>query len=224
MQTKRRHKFRQSRSQSGLGITLLISVIAVFVILPVSMFGYEMVQYNLCQQQLKACVDSAALAAACSTTSSASASASTTQTNAMNQAYWMFQQNSILGAPLTTTPNYTYGTSNPAFTPVAHQAQLYFQFLDPITLTPVAYGSPNGKIVRIFGCFGFVPVFSKFTHLMAGPYLVEQVSDGGLPQIDVILCFDISASMDDFTNVSLVNRANTGVAKATNTYALAGTG
>jgi hypothetical protein len=224
MQTNRRHNFRRIRSQSGLGITLLISVIAVFVILPVSMFGYEMVQYNLCQQQLKACVDSAALAAACSTTSSSSVSAGTTQTNAMNQAYWMFQQNSILGASLSTTPNYTYGTSDPSFTPVANQAQLYFQFLDPVTLAPVAYGSSNGKIVRIFGSFGFVPVFAKFTHVMPGPYLVEQVSDGGLPQIDVILCFDISASMDDFTNVSLVNRANTGVSKATNTYALAGAG
>ncbi len=212
------------RSQSGLAISALIAIIAVFVIMPLSMFGYEMVQYNLCQQQLKACLDSAALAAACSTTSSSSTSASTTQTNAMNQAFWMFQQNSILGVPLTTTPAYTYGTANPTFTPVANQAQVYFQFLDPITMSPVAYGATNGKIVRIFGCFGFVPVFSKFINIMPGPYLVQRQSDGGLPQIDVVLCFDISASMDDFTNVSLVNRSNTLTQGATNSYALAGAG
>jgi len=209
----------KNRRKSGLAITALMAFIAIFIILPIAFFVYEMTQYNLCQQQLKACVDSAALTAACSTTASNSNNPATTQTNAMNQAAYMFAANSILVFPLTTTPAYSYGTANPVWTPVANQAQLYFEFLDPVTMLPVPYGSPNGKIMRVFGSFGFVPVFSNFgfANLGVGPYVVAETSDGGLPMLDVVLCFDISSSMDDFTNTTLVKRYDNG---GVNKYAL----
>jgi hypothetical protein len=181
------------------------------------MFVFELARYNLAAQQLKNCLDSAALCAACSTTASNSQSASVTQTNAMNQAAYMFSQNTILDHPLLDTPAYSYGTTPPTWAALPNRAQLYFEFLDPVTKLPVPYGSPNGKILRVFGCFGFVPSTAKFIGLMNGPYLIQDQSDGGLPQLDVVLCFDISSSMDDFTNVSLVNRYDAG---GTNAYAL----
>jgi hypothetical protein len=131
----------------------------------------------------------------------------------MNQAIDMFRQNTILNAPLSmtsTTPS--YGTTNPTWTPVGNQSQLYFEFLDPTTRLTIAFGSPNGKIVRVFGSFAFVPTFQKFIGLGAGPYLAVETSDGGLPLLDVILCFDVSGSMDDFTKISLVNRFSNGPA------------
>ncbi|MBI2810562.1 MAG: VWA domain-containing protein, partial [Candidatus Melainabacteria bacterium] len=91
--------------------------------------------------------------------------------------------------------------------PAANKAQLYFQYLDPVTRQAVPLGSTNGKIIQVTGAFGFVPFFSKFLKLL-GPYPVVERSNGGLPQLDVVLCFDISASMDDFTLVSVVNRYN----------------
>jgi ABC-type sulfate transport system permease component len=87
------------RCPRGLAVTALMAFIAVLIIGPLSMFVYEMTQYNLARQELKACVDSAALASACSTTSSTSAIPSVTQLRAMNQAIDMFRQNTILNAP-----------------------------------------------------------------------------------------------------------------------------
>jgi hypothetical protein len=175
------------------------------------MFVFEMARYNLAAQQLKNCLDSAALAAACSTTGSNAASPGATQTIAMNAAMYMYQQNSILSFPLTSTPAPAgYGTTNPSWSPVTNQAQLYFEFLDPVTKLPVSYGSANGKILRVFGSWGFTPITAQFTGLNIGPYVIQDQSDGGLPQLDVVLCFDISSSMDDFTNISLVNRSDNG--------------
>ncbi len=212
---------KKTRTRSGLTIAALVAFIAIFIMGPLSMFVFEMARYNLAAQQLKNCLDSAALAAACSTTGSNATSAAATQTTAMNAAMYMFQQNSILSFPLTSTPAPAgYGITNPSWSPVANQAQLYFEFLDPVTKLPVPYGSSNGKILRVYGSWGFVPITAKFTGLNIGPYVIQDQSDGGLPQLDVVLCFDISASMDDFTYVSLVNRSdNSGV----NQYTLPGT-
>jgi len=203
-------KQKRIRNANGLAVTTLMCIIGVFIMGPLSMFVYELTQFNLAKQELKACVDLAALTAACSTTSSNSTDPATTQKLAMDQAAYMFAQNTILNVPLSTTPAYSYGTGQPTWSPVINQSQLYFQFLDPVTKTPVSYGSPNGKIMRVFGSFGFSPVFAKFSKLAVGPYLAVESSDGGLPLIDVVLCFDISGSMDDFTQISLVNRYSNG--------------
>ncbi|MFX5385615.1 hypothetical protein ABTD08_20220, partial [Acinetobacter baumannii] len=50
-------------------------------------------------------------------------------------------------------------------------------------------------------------------------YPVTAKSDGVLPELDIVICFYISASIDDFTNVCLFNRyqtasADTNTAKA----------
>ncbi|MDR3616196.1 MAG: VWA domain-containing protein [Candidatus Obscuribacterales bacterium] len=210
------------RKASGLSITVLLAFITFFVIGPMSMLVYEIARYNLASQQLKYCADSAALTAAASTTGANSPVMTTVMTTAMNQAAYMFAQNSILDKSLSGTPTYTYGTATPVMTPAANQAQLYFQFLDPVTKQPVAYGAANGKILQCTAAFGYSPVSSKFTHIAAGPFVITQTSDGGLPQLDVVLCFDISASMDDFTNVTLVNRYRNGTSNtATNLYSMA---
>jgi Flp pilus assembly protein TadG len=210
MRLKTKENMQSIRSHKGLAVTALMAIIAVFIVGPLSMLIYEMTQYNLARQELKACVDSAALTAACSTTASNSSVPSVTQTAAMNQAAYMFAQNTILNQSLSTTPAYSYGAGNPTWTPVANRSQLYFQFLDPVTKNPVAFGSANGKIMRVFGSFAFVPTFAKFIGLGAGPYLAVERADGGLPQLDVVLCFDVSGSMDDFTKISLVNRYSNG--------------
>lgn len=191
------------RRQHGQAIAVLIVFIAAFIVAPICFVCYEMCLYNLAKQQMKACVDSAALAAGATVATSDNLDTSATQVGAKNTAMNMFRKNSILGYSLSDASESSSLPMNPA----GNKAQLYFQYLDPITRQAVPLGSTNGKIIQVTGAFGFQPFFSKFLKLL-GPYPVVERSNGGLPQLDVVLCFDISASMDDFTLVSVVNRYN----------------
>jgi hypothetical protein len=200
---------KYKRKQSGMALATLLTLVAVLIVLPISLFSYDMVKYNLAQLQLKHCVDSAALAAGCGVTGSNTGSLTTTEQAAMAQALYMFQQNGILGNALSTaTSSYaaSSGTQNPNIMVTGNKSALYFQFINPYTMTQVGLGGANGKIIRVTGFYGFVPDFAKIMGLNNGVYQVVQQSDGGLPQLDVVLCFDISASMDDYTKVCLVNR------------------
>ncbi len=193
------------RSASGQALVVLMIFFSTLVILPIALFSYEYARYSLAQQQLQSCVQSAALAAGTGQAGSNTTDTTTTQGNAMSIALIMFQQNSILGVPLTSATSNGLQTGTPTFSPTANQATLAFQFLDPVTRQPVASGSPNGKIIKVWGAFGFLPVFGQFTHI-ASVVPIIATSNGGLPMLDVILCFDISGSMDDFTNISMVDR------------------
>jgi von Willebrand factor type A domain len=192
---------RKLRSMGGQAVSALIVFIAAFIIAPLCFVTYEMCLYNLAKQQLKACVDSAALAAGAAVATADSTDDTTTQMSAKATAMQMFQQNTVLSYSLSDATE----SSTTPMTPAANKAQLYFQFLDPVTRQPVPLGSTNGKIIQITGAFGFTPFFAKYLKLI-GTYPVVETSNGGLPQLDVVLCFDISASMDDFTLVSIVDR------------------
>lgn len=177
------------------------------------MFTYELCRYNLCVQQLKAVADAGALCAAATNTGSTVPTPQDAHLFAMDCAFFlMTQQNTILDQSLTATPMYTYdssGGSPPTWTLTANSMQVYYQFLDPTTNppNPVAYTSANAKIMRVFVGFGFVPDFAKFIGLGPNSVFPTQVySDGALPMLDVVLCFDMSQSMDDFTNVTLIQR------------------
>jgi hypothetical protein len=205
----------QSEKRNALGQSgALMGVLAVFVVGVLGMFAYESAHLVLGRQQLKTCLDSAALTAACTTASSNSSDALATQQAAMATALNMFQQNSILGRSLS---NAAQASSLP-LNPGPNQAQLYFQFLDPVTLQVVPLGSPNGKIMQVLGAFGVVPSFANYVGLGSN-YVIQDSSCGGLPMLDVVLCFDISASMDDFTNISIVDRYWNGTSDAYNVIA-----
>jgi hypothetical protein len=210
MERKDKQHARSQRRPKGQAIAVLVVFIAAFVVAPICMVCYEMCLYNLAKQQLKACVDSAALAAGATVATSDNLDPATTQIGAKTTALNMFRQNSILSYSLSDASE----SSTIPMTPAANKSQLYFQYLDPITRQAVPLGSTNGKIIQVTGAFGFVPFFAKFLKML-GPYPVVEMSNGGLPQLDVVLCFDISASMDDFTLVSVVNRYNINKASPT---------
>jgi len=193
------------RRRSGQSVVVLIMVLAVFVIAPLSLLSFEIARYSLAKQQLKACVESCALAAGATTTSGNFTDPLSGQQAAMATALNMFKQNSILDQPLTSVTQ----SGSASMSPPANQAELYFQFLDPVTRQPVPLGSANGKIIQVTGAFGEVPMFGQFLN-MPGVYTIVESANGGLPMLDVVLCFDISASMDDFTPVSIVDRYNNG--------------
>lgn len=193
------------RRKSGQSVALLVAFLAAFVIAPLSLLGFEVARYALAKQQLKACVESCALAAGTTNAVGDSTDPQVTQLAAIATAIDMFKRNSILDQSLVTV---TQSNSLP-LSPAANKSVLFFQFLDPVTRQPVPLGSTNGKIISVTGAFGVVPTFGAFFH-WAGVYPAVEAANGGLPMLDVVLCFDISSSMDDFTPVSVVDRYKNG--------------
>ena len=198
-----------ARGCKGLALTALMTIIAVFLIIPIVITTYEIIKFNCCQLELKHCVDSAALAAGCGITTSDTGLLTSTEQYAMNESLYIFKQNTILSNSLASaTASYATnsGTTTPNVTVGANKSALYFEFIDPDTMNQVGYGGANGKIIRVHGYYGFVPDY--FTALKFGNVVCQAtaISDGGLPQLDMVLCLDISSSMDDYTNVCLVNR------------------
>lgn len=189
------------RNTKGQAITVLILVLAIFFILPVAILSFDVARITLAQQELRSCVESAALAGAATTASSNATDATTTQLAAEATALNMFQQNSVLDQSLSSA---TQASSLP-MSPGANKASVYFQFLDPTTGAVVDLGSTNGKVLQVLGSFGVVPVAAQAAGLNS-VYVINEQSNGGLPMLDIILCFDISASMDDFTPISIVDR------------------
>ncbi|MBX9721011.1 MAG: VWA domain-containing protein, partial [Candidatus Obscuribacterales bacterium] len=88
--------------------------------------------------------------------------------------------------------------------PPALNGELYFEFLDPNTLKVVPEGNPNGKIVRLSSSYSVVPAFGQYVGL--SKQVITAGSNGAVPQLDAVICFDISGSIDDQTPVTVVRR------------------
>jgi len=75
----------------------------------------------------------------------------------------------------------------------------------------IAIGNPAATI-QVQAYYSDAPIFlgvatgwNNFV-TMSPKYTIMAVSDGGLPSVDMLLCFDTSASMDDQTNAYFINR------------------
>src|SRR5579871_4372767 len=111
----------RTRDNKGATTVALILVLALFVILPLGLLGFEISRFLLIEQMLRGASNAAALAG-----SAAMASSDMTQTYsnredwAMYIAGYTFQQNSVLSVPMTPTGStgcqnvYLYG-SNTSF-------------------------------------------------------------------------------------------------------------
>jgi von Willebrand factor type A domain len=188
--------------------------LAFFVILPLGLLGFEVARSFLIQQELRNIADSAAL-------SGTAAMASAPETDpvtglpttyaareilAMTTAIQTFTLNSIVQTPLTTA-NVT-GNQNPGSpsgqTPALHNAVLNILLLDQ-NGHQVATGSPAATMT-VQAYWTDAPIFLSGLLKLPPTFTLCAISNGGLPQLDVILCMDISGSMDDQTHVWFVNR------------------
>jgi hypothetical protein len=55
--------------------------------------------------------------------------------------------------------------------------------------------------MRVASIYSDAPIFASSLLNIGAIETASAVSDGGLPQLDLILCFDVSGSMDDQTKV-----------------------
>lgn len=195
------------RSKKGMSTVALIMVLAFFVILPLGLLGFEFARYTLLAAQLQSVTDAATLAGTAALASSPPGYTYTDLHNlAMDVAVQTFEQNSVLQTPFSATN--VVANKNTAVllgTPPLYKAHLNITLLNQAG-TAVATGSNDAVTMRVQAIYSDAPIFASNLLKIGAIETASAVSDGGLPQLDLILCFDVSGSMDDQTKVALVKR------------------
>ncbi|MBS2006792.1 MAG: VWA domain-containing protein [Cyanobacteria bacterium SZAS TMP-1] len=198
---------RAQRSKRGATTVALILVGAFFVILPLGLLGFEYARYTLLCSQLQSVTDAAALSGTAALASSPSGYSYTDLHNlAMDVAVQTFQQNSVLttsfgGGNVVVNKN----TGPTLGTPPLNTANINITLLDQ-TGKAVATDSKDAVTMQIQAIYSDKPVFASGILPIGNIETASAISFGGLPQLDLFLCFDVSGSMDDQTPIVLVNR------------------
>ena len=188
------------RRRKGQMIVLLGMGIAVMVLLLIGTFGFEIARVETARNQLRAATEAAALAGAATLAGSDIIDTSQAQTNAIETALKMFQQNTVTGYDLKNAVL----TSSPQYKPAAGCSSVYVQLLDPNhDNVEVQLGNPAGKVLKLTGSLGLEAAFS---YLKLPSVCLQTQALAGVPDLDIVVCFDISGSIDDQTNVSFVKR------------------
>ncbi len=209
-----RGRMREISGQSMIALTMIIGFFVVGVL---GLFGFEMNRIMLAREQLRSACDAAALAAAAGLASQDNTDPMDAHNEAMNTALNTFRQNSVLGVSLAAVTQ----AGDAYDSPTAGDSSIYIEFLDPHNNNnPVSVGDAAGKIVRITAAFGAQPAFGQY--LGIGHMPVRVISSGGVPDLDVVLCFDVSGSIDDQAPVTFVKRS-WGVTPGKNVYTICST-
>lgn len=206
----RMHRFKKTkthRSSRGASTIVLVLFVAFFVILPLSLLGFEIGRVNLVRSELQNVTDAAALAGTAALASSPQGMTYTqVQDLAMQVANQTFQQNSILDVGFDSANvvcnanNGTVGTNPPL-----HSAILNITLLDQ-NGNPQPTGSKTATTIRVNSYYNLKTVFASSILPIMPSAVVSSISDGGLPKLDIMLCYDLSGSMDDQTPVNFVRR------------------
>jgi hypothetical protein len=201
----------RTRNERGASTTLLVLVIAFFGVLPLALLSFEMSRYFLIQSELQHVTDCAALsgtaALAQPATSSTTTAAAQQQGNAMNAAIANFKSNGVLQVLFNDTNTEANANTTVDNTPPPFQHATINIVLENQQGQPVSTGSLVATTMKVTAAYTDAPVFAGASlSAVQGLFTVRAFSVGGLPQLDIVLCFDVSGSMDDATVVSLVNR------------------
>ncbi|MBU6455285.1 MAG: VWA domain-containing protein [Cyanobacteria bacterium REEB67] len=201
------------RNQKGAAVTGLVLALFFFIML-VGFFSFDSSRIQMAQRELTATCDSAALAGTAMLTSYPTDNDDTSHTKlqyaqsmAAQYARNMFQAGNLLGQGLANANVVTsYAAAHTTGSPGSTNVMI--SLADPQNnYTGVAPGSAtcvNGRAIMCDACYTYTPVFLSIVG-------VQQVglnarSGGGLPQVDAVLVFDFSGSMDDATKVSFIRR------------------
>lgn len=216
-------KRRNKRGGAVIGLVLAL----FFFILLMGLFAFDASRAQMAQRELVALCDSAALAGtsmlASYDVSNDDASANypllqAAQNNAVAYARNMVQRGAVLGRQLTPTTAPLETSYATFLTPTLNECKIFIQLVNPAAgYAPVAIGSaqgPTGRAVNVQVCYGYSPVFwpafrgSFPLSLAGGPpvYPLRAASVGGLPEVDTVMVFDYSGSMDNDTVVTIVHR------------------
>lgn len=197
-------KGRMIRNRKGAMIIFTCFLIGIIALPMIGMFTFEVVRATTIREQLRSASQAAALAGAAKLASSDNVDPTATHNEAIQAALEAFRANAISEFTLTAATQ----ANSADYTPPADQAGIYIELLDPNSSPPnqpVPVGDTNGRIVHVVGLFGLKPVFGTFLGIN-GPFTVRADGNGRVPQLDIVLCFDVSGSIDDQTPVSFIKR------------------
>jgi len=204
----------QFKRISGQLATLLNLVIAICLVIVIGLFAFEMSRYFLARDELKTNVEVAALSCQTNLVSLGDPTDPTNQSNSKQAGLTLFQQNSILGQPMSSA----ILVDTPAnLSPAPNQAQIAFQFLDPLTKLPlnasgagVINGVTNpdtaGTLIQATGAYAYTPAFGQFIGLGNAQFTFQVAALSGVPKIDLVVVLDISRGMDNDTALTFFQR------------------
>lgn len=201
------------RTKTGAGIAVITLMIGTVLISSLALFTFEMLRHNTAYDELRSACESAALAGAAVMASSDNPNTAWTRGEARKAAQDAFKFNSIVGVTLGSADVSSLNAANfNTFAPPPNGSALFVEFVDPVTGNAVPDdNNPAGRIVRVYGVFTNEPPFGKFLGIPAVPMRTK--ADSSVPQLDVVMCFDTSGSIDDQTPISLVARLDAGSGK-----------
>ncbi|PWU00203.1 MAG: hypothetical protein C5B53_04410 [Candidatus Melainabacteria bacterium] len=207
------HRSRSGRKPLGVGFVVLTLFIAAFMILPAGLLAFELMRYNLITQELRNVTDAAALAGSAAIASAPKdLSLAAIHDLAIETAAVTFEQNSVgttrFGPHNVDVHAYDARSGPPTN---AHTAVLNIS-LEDYDGNFQERGSNNAKRVRVNAQYRETPAFAAFIGLQP-TFVTNAVAVGGLPKLDLFICFDLSGSMDDQTQISLVKRFWNGAKK-----------
>lgn len=206
----------QSRKSVGQGVLALSALVGLIIIPLIGIFSFEIARYQHGVNQLNANCDSAALAGAAMLVTSKFqrkqdrqkrfAEATKAAQNAFKSTFSQTnsQLNDVLGSTLRTAVDVgkdgtlTLGTQ-------PGDCTYKIQTVDPSNLNVVEPTDDKAKAIKVSAQFTARPAFSKFLGLGALVPIVSRAV-AGIPVLDVVVCFDVSGSMDDSSRVAFVNR------------------
>lgn len=199
-------KNTRKRNNKGQSMLVLVVFLIVFFVLLLGMTAFEFGRYSLCCQQFQHCVDIAALGGAAGLASAQTTNQSAAQSAAISTAQWIMEQNYVMDKSLNGMVTFTSSAGSPATPSTANRANINFTWLDPET--GVATGVPGDqKIFGLQGAYAYPPLVGSWIGL--GPAALLRATangNGGGAMLDVVLCFDLSGSIDDSTFISMVDR------------------
>lgn len=170
----------------------------------VGMFAFEISRANLAREELRSACQAAALAGAASLAGSDNSDTRQAQLDAIAAALSVLRRNRVIGWSLNTASE-TTAIADTKTTYDTGKCVAYFEFLDPNNNNQVVnVGDATGKLLRVTAGFGLEPSFSKYLGISNLPII--GVATAGVPVLDIVLCFDVSGSIDDQTPVTFVKR------------------
>jgi hypothetical protein len=187
-------------------------VLALFsFLLLLSLFAFDTVRAQMAQREIVALCDAASLAGTsmlATYDTSSPAPIGTSLTNAQYGAslysYNLVRRGSLLGQTLMKTTQAANATDLGKLS--AGESKFLYTLVDPTNnYSPVPLGDAKGKACKVEVAYGYQPQF--FQTLGIGMHVLKAHAVGGLPQVDAVLVFDYSGSMDDSTKVSFVCRS-----------------
>jgi Flp pilus assembly protein TadG len=196
-----------ARTEKGATMVILVFGLAIFVIGVIGLFSFEVTRNNSCRDELKSACEAAALAAASALASSNNLNPTNCHNDAVEAAQQTFVSNSILGTLLSDVQFSDNRTSTAAAIrrsdPKAGWANMYIEFLTS-SGAQSAWNAADGRVVHIIGVFGEQPAFGKYCGIDKVAVISE--AQAQVPQMDIVMCFDVSGSIDDQTRVTFVKR------------------